>query len=146
MATNRTQTWLVNGGEPIWTPEDIREHLRLLDPSFDGLLKGVIASQCVKHGAGFRGQVWAVSRSDDLGAFFATVQRLGRVVNIGPAYTGKYDKTTPFHDVEIGPDPVKARKAFRAIINWCHEDEDIYRAMRAEDRGVYRAPVMQAAE
>lgn len=133
-------TWLVSGGELPWSPEDIREHLNLLDPSFDSLIKSVIASQCIKHGAGFRGQVWAVSRGDDLGAFFATVQRLGNVVNIGPAYTGKYDKTTPFHDVEIAPDPEKARKAFRSIINWCWDDEGIYRAMRSEDRGIYRAP------
>lgn len=130
-------TWLVSGGELPWTPEDIREHLRLLDPSFDHLIDAAIFSQCSRYGVGSRGQVWAVARGDDLGSFFARANAIGKLEKIGPAYLigGK-----SYHDCTYGVDSDKARKAFRSIINWCHDDEGIYRAMRREDRGEYRTP------
>jgi hypothetical protein len=134
-------TNLVSSGELPWTPEDIRAHLRLLDPSFDSLIKTVIASQCFNAGCSLHGEVWAVCRGDDLGDFYARLRRIGRLSKIGPAYqVGKHT----YHDCEFGPVPEKARKAFRAIINWCHQDEGIYRAMRREDRGEFR-PVWPAA-
>lgn len=136
-------TYLVSGGELPWTPEDIREHLGLLDPSFDGLLKGVIASQCIRHGVGFRGQVWAVARGDSLSDFFARANKIGKLEKIGPAYdlAGK-----PYHDCLFGVDKNKARKAFRSIINWCWDDDQISRAIINERRGVYRTPIVRGAD
>lgn len=136
-------TWLVSGGELPWTPEDIREHLRLSDPSFDDLIRTVIFSECNRLGVGFRDQVWAVARGDDLAAFYAKANSLGKLVKIGPAYLrGK----VTYHDCEVGPDPAKARKAFRSIINWCWDDDAISRAIINERRGVYRTPIVRGAD
>lgn len=136
-------TWLVSGGELPWTPEDIRGHLGLRSTDFDLTIHAVIASQCINHGVGFRDQVWAVARGDDLGDFFKRANKLGKLVKIGPAYLrGK----VTYHDCEIGPDPVKARKAFRSISNWCWDDEGIYRAMRREDREFRPVQYLEAAE
>lgn len=136
-------TYLVSGGELPWTPEDIREYLGLLDPSFDDLIKAVIASRCIAAGCGFREQVWAVARGEDAADFFKRANGLGKLVKIGPAYLrGK----VTYHDCEVGPDPVKARKAFRSIINWCWDDEGIYRAMRREDREFRPVQYLEAAE
>lgn len=128
-------TYLVTSGELPWKPEDIRQHLRLLDPSFDGLISAAIASQCLNHGTSFHGRVWSVARGDDLSAFLAQANKIGKLVKIGPAYQRQ---GITYHDCEYGIDPVKARKAFRSIINWCHDDEGIYAAMRREDRGEFR--------
>lgn len=136
-------TWLVSGGELPWTPEDIRAHLGLRSTDFDTLISTVIASQCINHGVGFRDQVWAVGRGDDLGDFFKRANKLGKLVKIGPAYLrGK----VTYHDCEVGPDPVKARKAFRSIINWCRDDEAIYRALRREGRELRPVQYLEAAE
>lgn len=143
-------TYLVTSGELPWTPADIREHLRLLDPSFDALIQTVIFSECNRAGCGFNGAVWSVARGDDLSDFLRRANAKGKLVKIGPAYDRQ---GATYHDCEYGVDPDKARKAFRAIINWCHEDEGIYRAMRREDRGEFRTawperstPTLMAAE
>ena len=130
-------SYLITGGELPWSVDEIREELGLLDPSFDGTIRAVIASQCFKAGCGMRGAVWAVPRGDDLAAFLDKVRSLGRVVKIGPAYQRGKDT---FHDCEFSPDPVKARKAFRSIINWCWDDLGISSAILRERRGEYRTP------
>lgn len=130
-------SYLITGGELPWSVDEIREELGLLDPSFDKIIKAVIASQCIEAGCGMRGAVWAIPQGSDRAG-------LGRLVNVGPAYQRGKDT---YHDCEYEPDPVKARKAFRSIINWCWDDLGISDAIVRERRGEYRQPVfMEAAE
>lgn len=135
-------TYLVSGGELPWTPEDIRAHLGLRSTDFDQIIGAVIASQCINHGVCFHGQVWAVARGDDLADFFKRANKGGKLVKIGPAYLRG---TVTYHDCEVGPDPVKARKAFRAIVRWCRGDEGIYRALVNEARTPVRGADLSPA-
>ena len=141
--TKAGPTYLVSSGELPWTPEDIRAHLGLRSTDFDTLISTVIASRCINHGVSFRDQVWAVARGDDLADFFKRANKLGKLVKIGPAYP--IGKVT-YHDCEYQPDPVMARKAFRAIVRWCWDDDGIYRAMRREDRELRPVQYRIAAE
>lgn len=140
-----TGPWLVNRGELPFTAEMVREQINLLDPSFDKLIQTVIFTECTRLGIRMAGAVWSVARGDDLADFYRRANKIGKLVKIGPAY----DRNgTTYHDCEYGVDPRARAKAFRAVCNWCWDEEAIARAILAERRGEYRTPIvhLQAAE
>lgn len=128
-------TWLVSSGELPFTAEDVREHLDLLDPCHDALIKTVIFSECNRLGCQNTGAVWSVARGDDLADFFKRANRLGKLVKIGPAYDR--DGLT-YHDCEYVADPQSVAKAFRSVVNWCWDDVSISNAIIRERRGEFR--------
>ncbi len=137
--------WLVSGGELPFTAEMVREQINLLDPSFDKLIQTVIFSECNRLGIRMTGAVWAVSRGDDLADFYSRAHKIGKLVKIGPAYERQ---GTTYHDCEYGVDTRDLAKAFRAVCNWCWDEEAISRAILRERRGEYRTvwPIVRGAD
>lgn len=136
-------TVLVTSGEAPFDASDIRERLNLLDPSFDKRISAVIGAKLAKGRCGRNGEVWSVPRGDDLAAFLAAVNKIGKLAKIGPAYNRH---GTICHDCEYAADPVAVAKAFHAVFNWCWDDVAISNAILGERRGSFRPARVQHLE
>lgn len=129
--------YLLETTDAPFTAADIRADLGLRSTEFDGVIEGMIASECARR-KGCKGEVWNVQRMEGMSAsaFAAKLRAIGpRIVEIGPGEEPNpqfYRLGGKVHTVRFDPDPSAVAMARITVAVMAANTLPIYEALKAQ--------------